>query len=212
MTAAKERLRVEVWADVICPFCWIGKRRLENAARRLGLEMELVHRAFELNPAARAPVPLPEYLAQRFGGAENARAAMERTTRLAAGEGLAFDMPRAIASPTFDAHRLVLHAQARGRGPEALERLMRAHFSEGLDLSDHATLVRLAGEVGLDPDEAARMLAGQDHAVQVREDELTARGMGIGGVPFFVFDGRLALSGAQPAEVFERALGMARRP
>lgn len=207
------RLRVDVWSDVVCPFCWIGKHRLEGALRQMGLqdEVEVVFHAFELNPAAPPARPLMEYLAGRFGGPASVRAITQRTAAMGAAEGLAFDFDRAIAVRTFDAHRLALFAQSRGRGREAMERLMRAHFAEGRDLSDHGTLVALAAEAGVDPDEARDALAGDSFAAEVRTDEAEARGFGIGGVPFFVFDGRYAVSGAQPVEAFEQAIRVARQ-
>jgi predicted DsbA family dithiol-disulfide isomerase len=208
------RLRIDVWSDVVCPFCWIGKHRLEGAIRRMGLEgeVDVVFHAFELNPAAPPARPLMEYLAGRFGGEANVRAVTQRTQAMGASEGLAFDWARAIAVRTFDAHRVALFAQSRGRGAETMERLMRAHFSEGRDLSDHATLAALAAEAGLDRSDVERALAGDGFAAQVRTDEAEARGFGIGGVPFFVLGGRYAVSGAQPPEVFEEALRTARQP
>lgn len=208
----ESRLRVDVWSDVLCPFCWIGKHRLEGVIRRLGMEgeVDVVFHAFELNPTAPPARPLLEYLTGRFGGEANVRAAWRRTQAMGASEGLAFDWDRAIAARTFDAHRVALLGQAQGRGSETMERLMRAHFAEGRDLSDRATLAELAAEAGLDRDEVARVLSGDGFAAEVRTDEAQARGLGIGGVPFFVFGGRYAVSGAQSPATFEEALRAAR--
>lgn len=209
-----ERLRVDVWSDVVCPFCYIGKRRLEGAVREAGLEgaVDVVFHAFELDPAGRSSGPLMQHLARKFGGEAQARRASEHAAALGAEEGLTLDFARAIAAPTFDAHRVALLAQRKGRGPETMERLMRAHFTEGENVADRAALVRLAAEAGLDADEVARMLAGDGLTHEVRTDEAAARAYGVRGVPFFVFDGRYALSGAQPREVFLEALRAAREP
>lgn len=200
------RLLIEVWADVVCPFCWIGKRHLEEALRRLGLEdeVEVRHRAFELNPGLARSRPLREYLAERFGG--DAGSMTRHVAAMGAPQGLAFDFGRAVAAPTFDAHRLVLHAQEKGLGQSVMERLMRAHFQEAADLADHATLRALAVEAGLAGDEVDALLPSDRLAAQVRADEAEARQAGVRGVPFFVLDGRYALGGAQPVETFVRAL------
>ena len=203
---APRRLRIDLWSDVICPFCWIGRHRLDAALRNLGLEDEtdVVLHAFELDPSAPPARPLLSYLSQRFGA--DAPALAQRTRRMAEAEGLSFAYERAIAAPTFDAHRLALLAQAQGRGAATMERLMRAHFTQGEDVSDRATLQRIGEESGLDAAEVARLLAGDAYAAEARADEDQARTLGVRGVPFFLVDGRYALSGAHPVETFERAL------
>lgn len=205
-------LRIDVWSDLVCPFCWIGKRRLDEALARTGTDAEVVLHAFELDPRHGASGPLLGHLARKFGGAERAEAMTRHVTRVGGEDGLAFDWARAVAANTFDAHRLVLHAQASGAGGALMERLMRAHFAEGADLADARTLVALATEAGLDAKEAERVLAGDAFALEVREDEASARDGGVTGVPFFVFDGRLALAGAQSVATFERALAAAAAP
>lgn len=197
-------VRVDVWADVVCPFCWIGKARLERAAARAGVPVEVVLHAFRLHPEETRTMPLRDYLAGRFG--PSASAMQARTEAMGRADGLPFDMGRAVYAPTLDAHRLILLAQDQGRGNTMAERLMRAHFAEGLDVSDRDVLLRLAQEAGLDRDAAAAGLASDAQREEVLADEAAARASGIRGVPFFVLDGRHALSGAQPVETFEEAL------
>lgn len=206
------RLRVDVWSDVVCPFCWIGKRRLETALEKSGLDshVDVTYHAFELDPAGTSSGPLLAHLARKFGGEAQARQMSEHVARAGAPDGLRFDWASAIASPTFQAHRVVLLAQREGRGPDVLERLMCAHFKEGADLNDRATLVRLAADAGLDAARVQALLAGDELTHEVRADEAAARAYGIRGVPFFVVDGRYAISGAQPVEVFEETLRVAR--
>jgi predicted DsbA family dithiol-disulfide isomerase len=149
-------------------------------------------------------VPTLDYLAGRFGPESGAMTA--RVAELAKTEGLDFDFGAALTVNTLDAHRLLHLAADLGVGAAAKERLLRAHFTEGADLSDHETLARLGGEVGLDPDRARAVLAGTEYDAEVRADLEEARRLGISGVPFFVFDRRYGVSGAQPAETFGQAL------
>ncbi|HWG90532.1 MAG TPA: DsbA family oxidoreductase [Candidatus Thermoplasmatota archaeon] len=206
------RLRVDIWSDVVCPFCWIGKRRLEAAVKQLGMEgeVEVVFRAFELNPALKASKPLTEYLGAKFGGPAQAKAMTQHVARMGAPDGLTFDFDHAIAAPTFDAHRLTLLAQEHGLGRPVMERFMRAHFAEREDLADHGTLRRLAAEAGLDAAAVDRVLGSDAYAKEVREDQGLARAYGIQGVPFFLIDGKYGVSGAQPVEVLARGITLAR--
>lgn len=200
-------LRIDVWSDIVCPFCWIGKRHLEEALRRSGIEAEVFYHAYELNPRAGPTRPLSEYLRERFGA--GAGQMQGHVTRMGEAAGLAFRWEDALYANTFDAHRLVLFAQAQGLGSAMVERLMLAHFQEGRDLADSATLLELASEVGLRGDKVDAFLLGDELADEARRDEAQAQAMGVRGVPFFVLDGRFGLSGAQPPEVFERAFAQA---
>jgi predicted DsbA family dithiol-disulfide isomerase len=207
-----EPVVVEMWSDVVCPFCWIGKRHYEEAVRRLGAPngFRLVQRAFELNPAAGAPMPVYDYLAKKYGGGpEWGRAMTRRVAAMGANAGLTFDFDRALAVNTFDAHRVVRLATERGLGDAVVERLMRAHFAEGADVSDRATLARLAVEAGLDAASVEETLRSDAYAKEVRADEAKAGEIGVGGVPFFVVDGRYAVYGAQPVEHFASVLAKA---
>ncbi len=204
-------MKIEVWSDVVCPWCYIGKRRLDRALAgfaRAG-DVEVEWRSFQLDPAypkgARRPVLA--HLAQKFGGSvDQVRAMTDRVRSLAAEEGLAYDFDRAVAVNTVDAHRVSHLAKAHGLGGQLHERLMRAHLMEGETLDDAETLVRLAGEVGVPGDEVRRVLAGDEYAKDVEADGREAQMLGANGVPFFVLDRRYGISGAQPLEVFARAL------
>jgi predicted DsbA family dithiol-disulfide isomerase len=201
-------MKIEIWSDVICPWCYIGKRRLEHALGEFehADEVTVAWRSFQLNPdtAPGTAVPTADYLAQRFG--PQASQMTGRVAELARGEGLDFDFDHALTVNTLDAHRLLHLAADLGVGDAAKERLLRAHFTEGADLSDHETLVRLAGQAGVDTGRARAVLAGTEYAGAVRADIELARAFGATGVPFFVIDRKYGISGAQPAETFLQAL------
>lgn len=198
-------MRIEVWSDVVCPWCYIGKRRLESALARFehADEVEVVWRSFELDPntPADAVGDLVEYLAAKYGGGrDGALAMMDRVAEVARADDLHYRFDIAQRSNTFDAHRLVHLAAAHGLQDKMKERLMKAYFTEGAAINEHATLIGLAGEVGLDAESATAMLGSAAYESEVRADESTARDLGITGVPFFVIDRAFGLSGAQPAE------------
>jgi predicted DsbA family dithiol-disulfide isomerase len=204
-------VRVEIWSDVVCPWCAIGKRRFEAALaafeRRDGVEVRW--RSFELDPTAPRSVggSSAQRLADKYGvPLDQARAMQQRVTDLAAAEGLRFRYDIARPGNTVDAHRLLHLAADRGVQPTVNDRLLRAYFSEGEPIADRDTLVRLGAEAGLDPAEAAQVLASDAYLADVRADEAEARELGIQGVPFFVLDRRYGVSGAQPTEVLLEAL------
>jgi len=207
-------VQVEVWSDVVCPWCYIGKRRLEGALARFpaGDQIEVVWRSFELAPGLPAgqEVDLLDHLAAKYGVTrDEARAMNERVTALAAGEGLGLRLDLARRGSTFDAHRILHLARARG-GDEMQEALAEALFDAyqtgGQPIADRATITAVAVGAGLDAGEVRSALAGDAYADAVREDERRARALGATGVPFFVVDGRIALAGAQPAEVLVSVL------
>ena len=209
-------LRVDVWSDIACPWCYVGKRRLERALKEFPHteDVEVVWHAFELDPAApkeRDPsVSHAERIAKKYGmTTEQARRNSERLCETARGEGLAFDFEHIRSGNTFDAHRLVHFARERGLQDQVKERLLRAYLEQGALMSDHGTLVRLAAEVGLDETEAADVLASEQYAEAVRADEAQAHELGINGVPCFVLDGRFAVSGAQSPQILLSALHQA---
>ena len=207
-------MNIEIWSDVVCPWCYIGKRRLEAALARFehGDEVELTFRSFELDPEAprREEQSLEEMLAQKYGmSREEALAANARITELAAGEGLDYHLDRAKRGNSFDAHRLIHLAAGRGLQGAMKERLMRGYFSEGEAISEPEVLVRLAREVGLVEEEARGVVQGDAFAGAVRDDEASAQALGISGVPFFVIEGKWGISGAQPTELFLNALQQA---
>jgi predicted DsbA family dithiol-disulfide isomerase len=210
-------VKVEIWSDVVCPWCYIGKRRFEQALARFAHrdEVEVVWRSFELDPGARSVAPgeardYADRLAKKYGTTRaGAQQMLDSITAAAAGEGLDFHFERAVASNTFEAHQVVHLAEARGLQDEMKERLLRAYFTEGEAVGDRATLVRLAAEAGLEAAEVTKILEEQEYAEAVRADEAEADALGISGVPFFVLDRKYGVSGAQPAEqllaVLERA-------
>jgi predicted DsbA family dithiol-disulfide isomerase len=206
-------LRVDVWSDIACPWCAVGKRRLERALKEFphASDVKVVWRAFELDPTApkeRDPtVSHDERIARKYGMTlEQARRSADRLREIARAEGLAFDFEHIRSGNTFDAHRLIHLGRERGFQGVVKERFMRAYLEEGALMSEHQTLVRLAGEAGLDESEASAVLSSDLYAREVRADEAQAHELGINGVPCFVLEERFAVSGAQPLQVMLSAL------
>lgn len=206
-------MRVDIWSDVVCPWCYVGKRRFEAALGQFPHrdDVEVTWRSFELDPAAG---PSPELagdyaarLAAKYGrGLEAAQQMIDTMTSTAAAHGLDFRFDRMRPGNTFDAHRL-LHLALEGGVQDAVkERLDAATFTEGLRVSDHDALVAVVAEAGLDEAEARDVLSTDRYAAAVRADEAQSRAYGISGVPFFVLDGRYGVSGAQPPELLLEAL------
>ena len=204
-------MKVEIWSDVVCPWCYIGKRNLEAALAEFPHRdrVEVEWRSFELDPTTptRVELSMDEVLERKYGmSAEQASTANRQMTELAAKVGLEYHLDRVQIGNTFDAHRLIHLADAEGRGGAMKERLLAAYFTEGRSVSDHATLAELAGDVELDPALVAEVLDGDAYAAEVRADEARAVELGSTGVPFFVIDGRFAVPGAQPPDVLLRFL------
>jgi predicted DsbA family dithiol-disulfide isomerase len=204
-------MRVEIWSDIVCPWCYIGKRRFEAALARFphADQVEVVWRSFELDPNAprRREGNQIEHLARKCGMTiEQARATRDQLTQVAAEEGLEYQFDVAQPGNTLDAHRLLHLAAVRGVQDRMKERLLAAYFTEGAPIGDRDTLVRLAGEAGLDPTEAEATLTSDDYVAEIRSDEAEAAAFRISGVPFFVIDRKFGVSGAQPAEVLLEAL------
>jgi predicted DsbA family dithiol-disulfide isomerase len=206
-------VKVEIWSDVVCPWCYIGKRRFERALASFGGadDVDVVWRSFQLNPAHPRGVRTnhDQHLAEKLGTTrDEVRRLNERVIGLAAAEGLQYDFDRYQVINTFDAHRVAHLGASLGLGDAIEERLMRAQLEEGEVLDDPSTLVRLASEVGIPEEETRTMLETDAYADAVRADIDEAHELGITGVPFFVIDRRFGISGAQPAELFGRALAM----
>jgi predicted DsbA family dithiol-disulfide isomerase len=204
-------MKIEIWSDVVCPWCYIGKKRLESALSEFehAEAVQIVWRSFELDPHAPSDSaqPVDEMLASKYGvSLERARAMNAQVTELAAAEGVEFRLDEAKRANTFDAHRLIHLAAAHGLQQQAKERLLAAYFSEGRPVGDQETLVELAEEIGLEREQAVAALAGESFAQEVRADERRAQELGATGVPFFVFDGRYGVSGAQSPDVFRQVL------
>jgi predicted DsbA family dithiol-disulfide isomerase len=204
-------MRVDIWSDVVCPWCYVGKRRFETALAAFdgAADVEVVHHSFQLNPAAphgqtsdRREMLMQKYRLSRPQVDEMDR----RMTETAAAEGLQYRLDGTRSGNTFDAHQLLQFAKTRGVQDALLERLYRAYFTEQRSIFERDSLVALAADVGLDAAEARAVLEENRFAAAVEEDIDTARRLGANGVPFFVIDGRLGISGAQPPAVFVEAL------
>jgi predicted DsbA family dithiol-disulfide isomerase len=199
-------VNVEIWSDIACPWCYVGKRRFEAALASFEHrdEVNVTWRSFELDPGAPGEVEgeRAANLAAKYGvSVERAREMEQSMTDTAAADGLTFRFDHARSGNTFDAHRLVHLAATHGKQDAMKERLFAAYLGEGELISDHDTLRRLATEVGLPADEVVDTLASDRFADEVRGDERTGSSLGIRGVPFFVIDRAMGASGAQPAEV-----------
>lgn len=206
-----QSMKVEIWSDVICPWCYIGKRRFEKALSQFDgrNSAEVAFRSFELDPEASSgsDMTVEDVLAKKYRmGRGVAQKVNERTARVAAEEGLEFRLDLARPTNTLNAHRILQLASVRRIRPAVEERFQKGYFCEGALMSDPETLLRLATEAGLDGNDARRVLAGQAFTLQVRNDEKEATELGAKGVPFFVFDRQRQVSGAQPTELFLQAL------
>jgi len=206
-------LRIDIWSDIACPWCYIGKRHLEQALSGFGHDVAITWRSFELDPSAPkqpAPQPMVERLAAKYRtSVEIAQTRLDQVVAVGARDGLELRFDRMKPGNTFDAHRLLhlAHAAGAAKQDKLKERLFRAYMTDGQSIADRDVLAACARDVGLDPDE---VLADPERfAAEVRGDEAIARELGITGVPFFVFGGRLAVSGAQPADVLRGALDRA---
>jgi predicted DsbA family dithiol-disulfide isomerase len=199
-------VKVEIYSDVVCPWCYIGKRRFESALEQYehADEVEVVWRPFQLDPRAPStPAPALDGYARKFGGPAAAAQITDRLTSMGAEEGLDFDFGIAQRANTFDAHRLLWLAE-RDCGPTAQdrvkERLLRAYFTEGRDVADHAELTRIATEAGLDGDHVAKFLASTDGVAEVQAEIVEGLERGVTAVPTFVFEGQWSVPGAQDPE------------
>ncbi|WP_300007585.1 DsbA family oxidoreductase [Pseudonocardia sp.] len=204
-------MQVEIWSDVVCPWCAIGKRRFEAALARFEHrdEVEVRWRSFELDPTAprEREGTLATHLAAKYGTSpEQARGMIGQMSETAAGEGWEFDLEHARGGNTVDAHRLIHLGAERGVGDAVKERLLRAYLTEGERIGDPETLARVVADAGLDEAEAREVLSGDRYLDDVRADVRQARAYGISGVPFFVVDAKYGVSGAQPAEALLEVL------
>jgi predicted DsbA family dithiol-disulfide isomerase len=200
-------MKIDVYADVVCPWCYVGEKRLEKALReRPDLAVERRWRPFQLQPEMPAGgVPWRPFALEKFGGEEGMRRAFAHVTEAGRPDGARFDFDRVASAPnTVDAHRLILHAAKRGKEWSMADALFRGYFAGGRDLNDAEALTAMAAVAGLDPEGVRDLLAGDSGTQDVWESQQAAAGFGIGGVPFCVIDDRYAVSGGQPAEVWLR--------
>ena len=206
-------MRVDIWSDVVCPFCYIGKKRLEHVAAEVGIELEVHWHSYELDPNAPAKheESNTERLARKYGRSYAEMEEMERNVAaMAATESIDFQWQKANSGNSFNAHRIIHLAQSKGLGNEAEEAFFHAYMTEGLAIGEREVVEEIASRIGLDNAEVEYVLNSDELADFVRHDEKIAREqLNITGVPFFVFDQKLALSGAQPREIFLQALQQA---
>lgn len=201
-------LRIDTWADIVCPWCYVGEARLREAATADSAPVELVVHAFELDPSQSQPEHVLDMLARKFGASHDQALEMDaRVAALARAEGLPYTSDRVTAN-TFDAHRLIAAAALEGYGIEVREAIQRGHFAGTVDIADHESLAEAAQGVGMSRERAAQVLAGDDFADEVRADAAQARELGATGVPFTVVGGQLAIPGcvetSQYADVIAR--------
>lgn len=197
---------IQVWSDIVCPWCYLGKRRLEVALQSFDGPATIIYRAYQLDPSpVPRPVPLKAVLAAKFGGPQRVDEMWRHVTTIAAGDGLTLNFGRAVAANSFDAHRLIAWAAGQDRQAAMLDALQRAHFSDGVDIGSHAALARIAGTIGLDESSALTYLHSNAGADQVNADIAVARELGITSVPTFVIEGKYAVQGAQEAETLRTA-------
>ncbi len=200
-------MKVEIWSDVMCPFCYIGKRKFENALSEFDHkgEVEIIWKSFQLNPAMKTEPGknINQYLAElKSWSIAEAKEMNDRVSGMAKEVGLNYDFNKAIVANSFDAHRLIQFAKTKKKGDEAEERIFKAYFTEGKNTDDHSTLLQLGKEIGLDENELKEILESERFSQEVHNDIEEAQLIGVRGVPFFVFDRKLAVSGAQPQQVF----------
>lgn len=204
-------MKIELWSDFACPFCYIGKKRFEQALEKFPHkdQVEVIFKAYQLNP--NAPKVMTSNPAESFAKGhgmtvEQAKQRFEMFVSQAKTVGLTYDYVNIKMTNSFDAHRLAKWANQFGKEYALTDRLMKAYFTDGLNIADKDTLVKLAGEVELDQKEAEKVLKGTDFADQVRAEITEARQVGVQGVPFFVLNRKYGVSGAQPVEYFTQVL------
>jgi len=204
-------MKIEIWSDVVCPFCYIGKRKLEKALDKFPLkdQVEIEWKSFQLNPEEKTnpSINTLEHLAQSKGWSmDQTKEITSNVVEMAKEHGLEFDFEKAKVANTKNAHRLIDFAKKQGKGGEMKERLLKAYFSDGENVDDPNTLIKLGAEIGLNESEIKSMLASNQFDDAVDQDIYESRLIGVRGVPFFVLDRKFGISGAQPDEVFEETL------
>ncbi|MFN8335911.1 MAG: DsbA family oxidoreductase [Cyclobacteriaceae bacterium] len=205
----KPKIKVDIVSDVVCPWCYIGKRRIERAMDALNskYDFEVEYHPFELNPQMPAEgVDQKQYLAAKFGGEDRYNQITAQTTATAAREGLAFDFSIQKVSPnTRNAHRIIQYAKQEGKQPAVKEAFMKAYFEQGIDLSKNENLVSVAVGAGLSKDAVEQLLASDQLLAEVMYAERELQKIGISGVPFYIINNKYGVSGAQPSETFMQA-------
>lgn len=203
---------IDVWSDVVCPWCFIGKRRLEKALTQFGHKDEIIirHRAFQLQPDAGETMPTSKLLAEKYHvSPDQVKEMQANVCAVADGEGLCYNLDDTLSGNTFDAHRLLLWAATIGKEQELLEAMYSSYFEKSLPLFAHQDLVAVAQSVGISPVDAMNILESDQYITAVNEDRELASRLGATGVPFFVIDMKYGISGAQPLEAFVETLNAA---
>ena len=204
---SSEPIQIDIWSDVVCPWCFIGRRRLQKAIKNHanGREVIVRHRAFQLQPDANEVQRTNEMLASKYKIDKAQVAEMQANVcSIADGEGLCYDLSETYSGNTADAHRLILWAEESGKGDELLEALYSAYFEKKRSIFSHEDLIMIAKEVGIDGDAARNLLQSDEMSERVSEDQGLAASLGATGVPFYVIDMKFAISGAQPQELFDQ--------
>lgn len=204
-------MRIDIWSDFACPFCYIGKRNLEKALEEFDSseDIEIVFHSFQLDPNAQKgnKSNMVSDLSEKYGTSkEEAQKMIDRIVSMAKDVGLNYNYDKVIGTNTFDAHKLVHYSEEKNKDKEMVERLLKAYFIDGLDIGDSGTLSELAEEVGLDKREALESLENDKYRSKVEEDRYLSQQLGITSVPFFVINNKTAIPGAQPSDVFLQAL------
>lgn len=206
------KMKVEIWSDIMCPFCYIGKRHFEEALKQFpeADKVEIEWKSFQLDPNLPKPASdlnVYAYLAQRKGiSIEQSKAMHKNVVQMAEAAGLDYDFDKTVVANSFDAHRLIQFAKTKDLGDEAEERLFKAYFTEGKDMCDTSTLLELAKDIGLNETETKEVLNTNAYSAEVKKDIEEASQIGVTGVPFFVFNRKYAVSGAQPSTSFVNVL------
>ncbi len=208
-------MKIEVWFDFVCPFCYIGKRRLEIALEKFEHkdEVEMIFRSFELDLSSKKNFDenINEIIAKKYGiSVEQAKASNNQIAAEAKAIGLNYNFDDLIPTNSFDAHRLAQYAKTEGKMNKLSERILKAYFVDSLNISDHKVLAALAGEVGINSHKALSILESEQYGEEVRKDEETASKLRISGVPYFVINNKYTVSGAQSSEIFLETLEKAR--
>lgn len=204
-------MKVEIWSDISCPFCYIGKQNFEAGVREFAGkdELEVIYRSFRLDPAAEKEPEgsMAELLAKKYDkSVKEAEIMNSQVADAAKAVGLDFNMEKVVPSNSMDAHRLVKLAAEEGKGSEAMNHLYKAYFTDGVNVADTEALVQIGTEIGLDAERTREMLADDTYKEQVIEDQNVANKLGAQGVPLFVIDRKYGISGAQPPQAFKEAL------
>jgi predicted DsbA family dithiol-disulfide isomerase len=208
---SSEKIKVEIWSDVMCPFCYIGKRKFETdlAQFKDKDKVEIVWKSFQLNADLKTDPSKNtiQHLAESKGWTmEYTNSTVQHVMEMAEGVGLHYDFNKAVVANSFDAHRLIQFAKSKNKGDAAEERLFKAYFTEGKNTADHTVLLQLGKEIGLEETELKQVLDSDAFAKEVKNDIQEAEKIGVSGVPFFVFNRKYAVSGAQDPEVFLKSL------